>query len=134
MFRKLGWLLLVLVVGIGVHFTIQGIIESGDAEKRKGPDLEKVARLEAADPVHGAKVRAGMVKYESICRLCHHRTGQGGKFTPPIAGRTAEQVEAQLKLYRSGTHMGPMTNLMAPWAKELTDEDIGNLAAYIATL
>lgn len=134
MFRKLGWLLLVLAVGIGVHFTIQGIIESGDAEKRKGPDLEKVARLEAADPVHGAKVRAGMVKYESICRLCHHRTGQGGKFTPPIAGKTAEQVETQLKLYRSGTQMGPMTNLMAPWAKELSDTDIGNLAAYIETL
>lgn len=134
MFRKLGWLLLVLAVGIGVHFTIQGIIESGDAEKRKGPDLEKVARLEAADPVHGAKVRAGMVKYESICRLCHHRTGQGGKFTPPITGRTAEQNEALLKLYRSGTHLGPMTNLMAPWAKELSDEDIGNLAAYIETL
>lgn len=134
MFRKLGWLLLVLAVGIGVHFTIQGIIEGGDAEKRKGPDLEKVARLEAADPIHGAKVRAGMVKYESICRLCHHRTGQGGKFTPPIVGRTAEQTEALLKLYRSGTHMGPMTNLMAPWAKELSDEDIGNLAAYIETL
>jgi cytochrome c553 len=134
MFRKLGWLLLVMAVGIGVHFTIQGIIESGDAEKRKGPDLEKVARLEAADPIHGAKVRAGMVKYESICRLCHHRTGQGGKFTPPIAGKTAEQVEALLKLYRSGTHMGPMTNLMAPWAKELSDEDISNLAAYIETL
>lgn len=134
MFRKLGWLLLVLAVGIGVHFTIQGIIEGGDAEKRKGPDLEKVARLEAADPIHGAKVRAGMVKYESICRLCHHRTGQGGKFTPPIAGKTAEQVEAQLKLYRSGTQMGPMTNLMAPWAKELSDTDIGNLAAYVETL
>jgi cytochrome c553 len=30
--------------------------------------------------------------------------------------------------------MGPLTNLMAPWAAELSDEDIGNLAAYVATL
>lgn len=134
MLRKLSWLLLVVAVGIGVHFALQNIIHSGDPEKRKGPDLAKVARLEAADPVHGAKVRAGMVKYESICRLCHHRTGQGGKFTPPIAGKTAEQVEILLKLYRSGTQMGPLTNLMAPWAAELTDEDIGNLAAYVETL
>ena len=134
MLRSLAWLVLVVVVGVGVHFTLQGIIQSGDAEKRKGPDLAKVARLEAADPVHGAKVRAGMEKYESICRLCHHRTGQGGKFTPPIAGRNAQYIEAMLKLYRSGTHVGQMTNLMAPWAKELSDQDISNLAAYVETL
>ncbi len=134
MLRKLAWLLLVAAVGIGVHFTLQGIIQSGDAEKRKGPDIAKVERLEAADPVHGAKVRAGMLKYESICRLCHHRTGIGGKFTPPIAGKSAEYVESMLKLYRSGKHVGPMTNLMAPWARELTDEDIVILAAYVETL
>ena len=90
MFRSFAWLALVVAVGFGVHFALQGIIQSGDAEKRKGPDVAKVARLEAADPVHGAKVRAGMVKYESICRLCHHRTGHGGKFTPPIAGKGAK--------------------------------------------
>jgi len=134
MLRRLAWIVLVAVVGLGLHFTLQGIIESGDAEKRKGPDLAKVARLEAADPVHGAKVRAGMVKYESICRLCHHRTGQGGKFTPPIAGKGAERTEMMLRLYRSGYKVGPMTNLMAPWAKELSDEDIVNLAAYVDTL
>ncbi len=134
MFRKLAWLLLVVAVGVGVHFALQDIIQSGDPEQRRGPDLAKVERLEAADPVRGAKVRAGMVKYESVCRLCHHRTGQGGKFTPPVAGRTAEQVKIMLKMYRSGAHMGPLTNLMAPWAADLTDEDIDNLAAYIETL
>lgn len=134
MLRKLSWLILVVAVGVGVHFALQGIIQSGDAEQRKGPDLAKVERLEAADPVRGAKVRAGMLKYESICRLCHHRTGHGGKFTPPIAGLTAERVELMLKLYRSGSHVGPMTNLMAPWAAELSDEEISNLAAYIETL
>jgi len=134
MLRSFVWLVLVVGVGVGVHFTLQGIIQSGDAEKRKGPDLAKVERLEAADPVHGAKVRAGMDKYESICRLCHHRTGQGGKFTPPIVGKGAQYVEKMLKLYRSGTHVGPMTNLMAPWARELSDQDINNLAAYVETL
>ena len=134
MLRKYWWIVLVVAVALGVHFTAQTVIQRGDPEKRKGPDLAKVARIEAADPVRGAKVRAGMVKYESICRLCHHRTGQGGKFTPAIAGRTAEQVEFMLKLYRSGAHVGPMTNLMAPWAKELSDQDIVNLGAYVETL
>lgn len=134
MLRSLGWVVLVAGVGIGVHFALQGIIQSGDAEKRKGPNLTKVEQIEAADPVHGAKVRAGMIKYESICRLCHHRTGQGGKFTPAIAGRGPERIEMMLRLYRSGYKVGPMTNLMAPWAKELSDEDIVNLAAYVDTL
>ncbi len=134
MLRKFSWIVLVIAVVAGVHYALQGIIQSGDAKMREGPDLEKVARLEAADPVHGAKVRAGMIKYESICRLCHHRTGQGGKFTPPITGKTAESIEQMLKLYRSGTQVGPLTNLMAPWAADLTDEDISNLAAYVETL
>lgn len=134
MLRKYWWILLVVMVALGVHFTAQSVIRQGNPENRKGPNLAKVAQIEADDPVRGAKVRAGMVKYESICRLCHHRTGHGGKFTPPIAGRTAEQVEFLLKAYRRGAKMGPMTNLMAPWAAELTDEDISNLAAYIETL
>lgn len=132
--RKLGWLLLVLAVGIGVHFVLQGIIQSGDAEKRKGPDLTRLEQLERTDPVRAARVRAGMVKYEAICRLCHHRSGSGGKFTPPIAGKTEEGVALLLQLYRDGVQMGPLTNLMAPWAKDLSDEDISNLAAYVATL
>ncbi len=134
MFRKFSWLVLVAAVIVGVHFALQSIIQSGDEENRRGPDLAKLQQLEATDPVRAAKVRAGMDKYESICRLCHHRTGHGGKFTPPVAGKTAEYVESMLKLYRSGAQVGPLTNLMAPWAKELSDEDISNLAAYVETL
>jgi cytochrome c len=134
MFRSVGWMALVAVVGLGIHFTLQGIIQSGDAEKRKGPDLTKLEQIARTDPARATIVRAGMEKYESICRLCHHRLGIGGKFTPAIAGRPEEWVMAMLQAYRSGKQMGPLTNLMAPWAKELSDEDIKNLAAYIATL
>jgi cytochrome c len=134
MLQRVGWIALVLAVGGGVHFALQGIIESGDAEQRRGPDLAKLERLQASDPARAATVRAGMEKYESICRLCHHRAGTGGKFTPSIAGRSEESVMALLKAYRSGTQLGPLTNLMAPWAVELSDEDIKNLAAYVATL
>lgn len=134
MFRSIGWLALVAVVGIGVHFALQGIIQSGDAEKRKGPDMAKLEQIQRTDPARAAVVRAGMEKYESICRLCHHRLGIGGKFTPAIAGRPEEWITTMLKAYRSGRQMGPLTNLMAPWAAELSDEDINNLAAYVATL
>lgn len=134
MFRSIGWIMLVVAVGVGVHFALQGIIQSGDAEKRKGPDYAKLEQLQAVDPSRAAVVRAGMDKYESICRLCHHRLGIGGKFTPAIAGRPEDWVTAMLRTYRSGKQVGPLTNLMAPWAAELTDEDIKNLAAYVSTL
>lgn len=134
MFRKFSWLVLVVAVILGVHFALQAIIQNGDTKNRKGPDLAKLKQIEAVDPAHAARVRAGMVKYESICRLCHHSTGQGGKFTPPIAGKTAEGVELMLKLYRQGVQVGPLTNLMAPWAADLSDEDIRNLASYVDTL
>jgi cytochrome c553 len=134
MYRSIGWIALVAAVGVGVHFMLQGIIQSGDAEMRKGPDLAKLERLQAVDPARAAIVRAGMDKYEASCRLCHHRLGIGGKFTPAVAGRPEEWVATMLVIYRSGAQVGPLTNLMAPWAKDLSDEDIRNLAAYVATL
>ncbi|MBS3935858.1 MAG: c-type cytochrome [Sulfuritalea sp.] len=134
MFRSVGWIMLVLAIGAGVHFALQGIIQSGDAEKRKGPDMAKLERLQAVDPARAAVVRAGMDKYESICRLCHHRLGIGGKFTPAITGRPEEWVAAMLIAYRAGSQIGPLTDLMAPWAKDLSDEEIKNLAAYVSTL
>jgi cytochrome c553 len=134
MLRKYWWILLVVAVALGVHFTAQNIIRHGNPENLKGPDLAKVARIEAEDPARGARVRAGMEQYESTCRLCHHRTGHGGKFTPAIGGRPADYVTGMLKLYRSGATLGPMTSLMAPWAKELSDDDIANLGAYVETL
>lgn len=134
MLRSVGWLVLVAMVGVGVHFALQGIIQGGDAEKRRGPDMAKLERLQATDPARAAVVRAGMDKYEATCRLCHHRLGIGGKFTPAVAGRPEEWVAAMLVLYRSGTQVGPLTNLMAPWARDLSDEDIENLAAYVSTL
>lgn len=134
MFRKFSWIVLVLAVILGVHFALQAIIQSGDAKNRKGPDLARLKQMEATDPAHAARIRAGMIKYESICRLCHHSTGQGGKFSPPVAGKTAEGIELMLKLYREGVQVGPLTNLMAPWAADLSDEDIRNLASYVESL
>jgi len=133
--RKIGWLVIVVGVAAGLHFTIQAIIRSGDASLREGPDMSAILQqLDAENPAQAALVRAGMEKYNSICRLCHHRSGHGGKFTPPISGKSEEAVTVLLRLYRDGVQMGPMTNLMAPWAKDLSDEDISILSAYVATL
>ncbi|WP_175452557.1 c-type cytochrome [Thiohalomonas denitrificans] len=132
--QTLSWLLLVVAIGLGVHFTIQFITKGGSAHSGESPALPKILELENSSPEQARKARAGMRKYDAICRLCHHRDGHGGRFTPSLAGKSAIGVETMLNLYRDGQKVGPMTELMAPWAKELSDEEIRNLGIYIELL
>ena len=39
-----------------------------------------------------------------------------------------------LERYRSGEKIGPNTMLMAPRARKLSDEDIGDVVAFITSL
>lgn len=132
--QTLGWIVIVVAVGLGVHMAIQTIIQSGDYHFSESPVLSKLGELEQSDPQRAILVRAGMERYNESCRLCHHRDGHGGKFTPSLVGRNAAGVEAMLRIYRDGHQVGPMTALMAPWAKELSDEEIHKLSLFIELL
>ncbi|WP_048305676.1 cytochrome c [Halomonas sp. PR-M31] len=67
----------------------------------------------------------------AVCVACH---GKDGKATAPIypnlAGQSAQYLESALKAYREGQRGGGMAMMMAPQAKQLSDEDIANIAAY----
>ena len=132
--RTMGWIVLIVVVGLGVHLAIQGIIQSGDYHASESPVLPKLRALEQSDPEHAALIRTGMERYNESCRLCHHRDGHGGKFTPSLVGRNAAGIEAMLRIYRDGHKVGPMTALMAPWANDLSDEEIHKLSLFIELL
>lgn len=131
--RNALWLIIVVAVGTGVHLSLQDIIYSKGGPKDAEHALEVLAQLEVTDPARAAKVHAGREKFNSVCRLCHNRTGEGGKFTPALIGKTEDGVRTLLRLYRSGERMGPLTDVMAPWARDLSDEDIEILAAYVST-
>ena len=79
----------------------------------------------AADAAKG-KAKAGM------CAGCH---GADGKATiptyPHLAGQNSAYLEKQLKEFRNGTRKDPMMNALA---KQLSDDDIANLAAYYAQM
>lgn len=130
---------MVLVAAVGITVAI-GLYQLTDGKIAEDPSLPSPAtfaaleRLEAADPQRGARARAGMEQYRHSCRLCHHRSGHGGNFTPSLQRHNAESVIAMLNLYRSGATVGPMTDLMAPWAKELSEDEMRNLAEYIELL
>ena len=53
---------------------------------------------------------------------------------PKLAGQSAEDLTDKLQRYRAGEKLGANTGLMAPVAKELSDEDIANISHFIASL
>lgn len=70
-----------------------------------------------------------------ICAGCHGKYGQGGKGGeyPRLAGQRAAYVEEQLLAFRSRKRLNiPMLPYTQP--RELPDEDIADVAAFIASV
>ena len=98
-----------------------------------------VALSAAANPAAAQSapdvLAAGREKYVQ-CASCH---GADGRSTvvpqyPKIGGQTAEYVVNALKAYRDGRRLGTYAAMMAAVAKQLSDADIANLAAYVESL
>jgi cytochrome c553 len=51
---------------------------------------------------------------------------------PQLAGKDADYISGRLKQYRSGETVGPNSGLMIPMARDLSDDEIANLAAYLS--
>lgn len=77
---------------------------------------------------------AGKAKFGSICASCHGMNGEGMGIFPKLAGSPVARTTDLLKQYKAGKTVGANTAMMAPQAALLSDGDIDNLAAYIATL
>lgn len=81
---------------------------------------------------HAGDVNAGKGAY-STCMGCHGAGGEGG-VGPAVKGKDAATLAGLMKKYRAGEQVGPMTAMMAPMAASLSDADIANLAAYMASM
>ncbi|WP_018936978.1 c-type cytochrome [Thioalkalivibrio sp. ALJ24] len=112
--------------------------EDDSAANGNGED-EAVEEDAAAngDMVNGIDLAAGdAARAESqlygTCIACHGAQGQGIGIFPSIAGESAEFIAQRLVAYRAGETVGDDTHLMAPNARNLSDEDIADLAVFIA--
>ena len=86
------------------------------------------------DPVKGRPV------YEKYCLVCHGPQGrgdgpQGQLMKPPAANFRSPEIKSKsdatlLKAIREGHPMTAMTD----WKKELSEEDMNNVLAYIREL
>jgi cytochrome c553 len=69
------------------------------------------------------------------CASCHGDKLQGNEDTfPPLAGRSPTATARQLYDFKSGTRAGRNAVAMKPVVAHLTDQDIVDLTAYIASL
>lgn len=81
----------------------------------------------------GGDLAAGEERYRVNCVNCHGREGKGMASFPALAGRDAEYIAGRLASYRAKEKVGPNSAIMMSLTGELSDDDIANLAAYIAT-
>ena len=78
-------------------------------------------------------LKKGQASFEQICAACHGANGNSpAPDFPNLAGQHAAQIIKQIGDYKSGKRvneiMGPMAMTLA------TDEDVRNVAHYIASL
>ena len=66
------------------------------------------------------------------CQACHGKDGLGGQpFIPNIAGQKEFYLLQSLMAYKAGKRENPM---MSSALKDLSDEDMANVAAYYAAI
>ena len=87
--------------------------------------------LSMAGSVHAADVAAGKAKAE-MCAACHGENGISQmENTPSLAGQPDQFIQWQLVFFRGGARK---SDVMAPMAEQLTNDDVRNLGAYFASL
>jgi cytochrome c553 len=68
------------------------------------------------------------------CAACHGEGLKGNGNFPPLAGRSPSYLGRQLYDIQRFTRNGPGTQLMRPVVEKLSEEDILNISAYLASL
>jgi cytochrome c553 len=84
------------------------------------------AQASAANP------EAAKATVESVCAGCHGIKGiSAGEAFPNLAGQKEAYLRSALTAYRDGTRKAPIMNNLAA---SLKDEQIADIAAYLASL
>jgi cytochrome c553 len=86
----------------------------------------------AAVPAKAYDAEAGRRMAETACLPCHEKDGVSALPTvPSIGGQWNDYIVLALFQFRNGHRP---SEIMAPIAKPLTDNDLGNLAKYYSSL
>lgn len=96
-----------------------------------------VTVLTGSNLMAAGNASAGKMSY-AMCGACHGANGEGNRAmnAPRLAGQDEWYLVSTLKRFKSGARgsSDPVAASMVPMAKMLTDVQIENVSAYIATL
>jgi cytochrome c553 len=85
-----------------------------------------------AGAVFAADARAGRQKVAGVCQACHGMDGLSkNPESPNLAGQLEQYLVKAITEYRDETRKNESMNIVA---KELSDVDIANIAAYYSSI
>jgi cytochrome c553 len=110
--------------------------ESFERTERRDPTSGFVAYVPVGSVKKGeAIVKAGAGGHTMACVACHGADLHGmGDTIPPLAGRSPSATGRQLYDFKTGARHGKNSTMMQPVVAKLTDEDIVDISAYLASL
>lgn len=106
---------------------------TGESEKNLDAAEVKESSKDAQTPA-ATDLAAGQTLYQKSCKNCHGPKAQGMASFPQLAGKDAAYLQNRLQQYRAKEPVGPNSPIMYPVARELSDEDIANVAGFIASI
>lgn len=129
-------------IGLPIWAMQQNDFEGGDSHGCSGSCYEAwkqetggvvaMASAAAAARAEASPEELGKMAYAG-CIACHGAAGEGG-VGPKLAGQDVAAIVGKLTRYKGGETLGSQSALMWSQAAQLSETDIDNLAAYIATL
>jgi cytochrome c553 len=90
--------------------------------------------VEAATVAKGKELAETPRGYYGPCESCHGKGLMGDAQVPRLAGRAPGDIVRQLQDFKSGARKGGGADIMQDIAGDMSADDMGALAAYIATL
>jgi cytochrome c553 len=94
--------------------------------------LVGLAALTLTGEAFAADARAGRQKAAGVCQACHGMDGLSkNPESPNLAGQLGPYLVKAITEYRSETRKNESMNIVT---KDLTDDDIANIAAYYSSI
>ncbi len=75
-----------------------------------------------------------LLYHQKGCYGCHGSDARGIGDYPPLAGKPAGYLAKKLRAYREGSISSNRSDMMRPYAKNLTDTEIEAIARYLSEL
>ena len=107
--------------------------EDNDRFELRDPHSGFIAYVPPGSVQKGGVLVAGGGNKTIPCATCHGLDLQGLGPVPAIAGRSPSYIMRQLWDMQQGTRKGEWSPLMKPVVEKLTQDDMLNIAAYVAS-